>query len=128
MTDSQAEVLGRLQAVEGEVAEMARLIEQEDCLAAVRRGLAARRALGAIGLTLLEVHLRDEVTLALACADPDCRTRRVTRLTEVYETLTRLLCPACRDEWPESRLPVSGESEEEAHVRSHSVPGTGWPA
>ncbi len=117
MTDRRAESVHRLQSVEREITEMARLIEQgQDCLAVVRRGLAAKQALGAIGLALIESHLRDEVRAVLTCDDPDCRARRVARLAEAYEALNRFLCPACRSEWRRSPLSKPLESKEETDV------------
>jgi DNA-binding FrmR family transcriptional regulator len=118
MPDQHIELRRQLQAVEGEITEMARLIEQgEDCLAVVRHGVAAKQTLGAIGLALIESHLRNEVMAVIACDDPDCRTHRVVRLARVYEILNRFLCPACRGKWQAGRLPApSRKSKEKADV------------
>lgn len=113
----QQEILRRLRAVEDEIAGMARLVEQGDaCLAAVRRGLAARRALSGIGLALLEAHLRKQVAAVLACDGPDCRAHHVALLAETYQALTRLLCPACRGEWSGLCSPAYRENRERTHV------------
>jgi len=106
MTDRRAEPVHQLQTVAGEIAEMVRLIEQgRNCLAVVRRGLAAKQALGAVGLALIESRLRDEMRAVLTRDDPDCRARRVTRLAEAYKILNRFLCPGRRGTWPAGRLP-----------------------
>lgn len=111
------QIMVELQAIQRDLVAMADRIEQgQDCLAAVRLGLAVRRALSRISLTLLAGHLRAQVTAALTCPDPDCRARQVGQLAETYQTLLRLLCPACHSEWPVlAKCEVDDDSSSSCH-------------
>lgn len=65
---------------------------------------------------LLGAYLRDQVTVALTCDDPDCRANHIVQLAEIYQAVTRLLCPACRSEWSGLRSPAYRENRERTHV------------
>ncbi|MBE7470889.1 MAG: metal-sensing transcriptional repressor [Anaerolineales bacterium] len=111
------QIVVELQAIQRDLAAMAHRIEQgQDCLAVVRLGSSVRRALGRISLTLLATHLREQVTAALTCPDPDCRAHQVGQLAETYQTLIRLLCPTCRREWPVlAKCEVDDDSNSSCH-------------
>lgn len=93
----RAAIVRQLQAVEQQIAHMAQLVEEDDeCLAMVREGLAAKRALSVVGRALLDDCLVACAASAVACLDPDCRERQSARLPELNQALIRLSCPACR--------------------------------
>jgi len=93
----RAAIVRQLQAVEQQLAHMARLAEEDgECLTVVREGLAAKRALSFAGLALLEDCLYACAASAVTCQDPDCRERQSVRLAELYQALLRLSSPTCR--------------------------------
>lgn len=81
--------LPRIRRIEGQVAGIRKMIEEERyCIEVLQQITAVRRALESLALVILDAHIREHLVHALEEGDPDERDRRIE---ELMQTLNRFL-------------------------------------
>jgi len=86
--DHKQALLARLRRIEGQVRGLHRMVEEDaSCVDVLTQISAATHALDAVGLNLLEDHLRHCVSDAIAGGGPDAQTK----LAEATGAIRRML-------------------------------------
>ena len=81
----------RLKTVEGHVAGIRRMLEQEAyCIDVIRQIQAVQAALNKVGKIVLDEHLHSCVITAVQGEDPSERERVLQEIIDVYETSNKL--------------------------------------
>lgn len=83
--ENKKKLLGRLKRVEGQIAAVRRMVEEDKyCVDVLLQISAAQGALGKAGHMLLGSHLRTCVADAIEGGDPDEREQAVAELMDVF--------------------------------------------
>jgi DNA-binding FrmR family transcriptional regulator len=83
--ENKKKLLTRLKRVEGQVAALRRMVEDDAyCVDVLLQISAAQGALGKAGQLMLGSHLRTCVTSALEGGDPEAREETVQELMDVF--------------------------------------------
>lgn len=84
--DEQRKLTARLRRIEGQVAGVARMIDEEQyCVDVLLQIAAARAALGRVGRLVLESHVNSCVAAAMSDGDDDERAEKLRELLDVFE-------------------------------------------
>jgi len=83
--DSRKKLLTRLKRIEGQVAGLRRMLEDDaDCVDVMLQISAAQGALGKVGHLLLNSHVRTCVTNAIESGSPAEQQERLDELMQVF--------------------------------------------
>jgi len=98
MDDALKADLGRrLRRIEGQVAGVHRMVEEERyCVEVLLQLASVQSALGRVGTMTFEAHMQTCVRDALLAGDPDRAQQKVDEAIEVLQRYSGLLCQAMR--------------------------------
>ncbi len=87
--EAKDKALPRIRRIEGQVAGIRKMIEEERyCIEVLQQITAVRRALESLALVILDAHIREHLVHALEEGNAEERDRRIE---ELMQTLNRFL-------------------------------------
>jgi DNA-binding FrmR family transcriptional regulator len=88
--DDHSRLIARINRVQGQVAGLKKMVEQDrDCMQVLKQIAAARGALRSLGAMLLEDHLKGCVASAIQDRDGGEAAERIDQVMEIFQKFNK---------------------------------------